>query len=95
EGLVGRSPVEHLIVRSAQWFEFGMNPAAVTEEQDRVRAQDWAIQPLAAASVASFLFLSFYFFFFLPDSNPSASSAASDLYKRGIPGPHGRRPLHP
>ena len=55
EELVGRSSVEHLIVRSAQWFEFGMNPAAVTEEQDRVRAQDWAIQPLAAASVASFL----------------------------------------
>lgn len=52
---VAESGLEHVVLRSAQWFEFGLNPAAVTEHDDEVLAQDWAIQPLAAASVARFL----------------------------------------
>ncbi|MGY5764264.1 SDR family oxidoreductase [Brachybacterium sp. DNPG3] len=49
------SSLPHTIVRSAQWMEFAMNPAAVTEHEDRIEVQDWLIQPVAVQSVAEVL----------------------------------------
>lgn len=55
EQAVAEAPVPHTVVRSAQWFEFALNPAGTTQQEDVVQAQDWAIQPLPAAEVARFL----------------------------------------
>lgn len=52
EDAVRSSGVSHSIVRSAQWHEYAMNPGSVTEHADRVEAEDWLIQPIAAASLA-------------------------------------------
>lgn len=49
------SSLPHTIVRSAQWMEFAMNPAAVTEHEDRIEVQDWLIQPIAVQTVAEVL----------------------------------------
>jgi uncharacterized protein YbjT (DUF2867 family) len=42
-------------VRSTQWHEFAINPAAVTFEKDNVSVQDWLIQPIAVDTVADVL----------------------------------------
>lgn len=55
EAIVRASTTEHAIVRSAQWYEFATNPAAVTVDDGRLLVQDWRIQPLAAASVGTAL----------------------------------------
>ena len=55
ERAVRDSGVPHVIVRSAQWFEFATNPAAVTVDHEGARAQDWLIQPLPVAAVAEVL----------------------------------------
>ncbi|MDN5605240.1 MAG: NAD(P)H-binding protein [Kocuria sp.] len=55
EEVVADSGLAHTIVRSSQWFEFALNPAAVVEEDDVVRAQNWQIQPAAALSVARYV----------------------------------------
>jgi len=44
-----------VVVRSAQWFEFATNPAAVTVQEDRVEAENWLVQPLAVAAVGEVL----------------------------------------
>lgn len=43
------------MVRSAQWFEFVLNPAGTEEADHEVRVQNWDIQPVATRSVARFL----------------------------------------
>src|SRR5699024_8552399 len=43
------------IVRSAQWMEFALNPAAVEERVDEVLVADWYIQPIAVDDVAKVL----------------------------------------
>lgn len=55
EQAVADASIPHTVVRSAQWFEFALNPAAATEHPDAVEVQDWAIQPLAAKTVGEFL----------------------------------------
>ncbi|WP_129358699.1 SDR family oxidoreductase [Rothia uropygioeca] len=55
EEAVAESGLVHTIVRSSQWFEFALNPAAIVEEEDAVVAQNWYIQPAAARSVARYL----------------------------------------
>ncbi|MGO3325912.1 SDR family oxidoreductase [Gordonia sp. (in: high G+C Gram-positive bacteria)] len=55
EKVVTASSVPHAIVRSAQWMEFALNPAAVEQSHDRVLVQDWFIQPIAVATVADVL----------------------------------------
>lgn len=55
EEVVRGSGISSSIVRSAQWHEYAMNPGSVTEHADRVEAEDWLIQPIAAASLAKVL----------------------------------------
>ena len=55
EEAVRDSGIPHSIVRSAQWHEYAMNPGSVTEHADRVDVEDWLIQPVAAASLATVL----------------------------------------
>ncbi len=55
EGVITQNAKAPVIVRSAQWFEFVLNPAGTEEAGDEVRVQDWDIQPVAAQSVARFL----------------------------------------
>ncbi|MCF8569924.1 SDR family oxidoreductase [Gordonia sp. HY002] len=55
EKVVAASAVPHAIVRSAQWMEFALNPAAVEQFDTGVRVQDWVIQPIAVATVADVL----------------------------------------
>ena len=55
EKLVADSGLTTTIVRSSQWFEFALNPAAVTENDENVVVQDWNIQPAAASSIARYL----------------------------------------
>lgn len=55
EKLVLDSRLTSTIVRSSQWFEFALNPAAVSVADHEVTSQDWYIQPAAAASVARYL----------------------------------------
>lgn len=55
ESVLVRSGIEHLIVRSTQWFEFAMNPSVVAEHPDAVDVQDWLIQPVAVAAVARWI----------------------------------------
>ena len=43
------------IVKSAQWYEFATNPAAVTFRDDEVVVGDWLIQSVAADTVAEVL----------------------------------------
>lgn len=46
---------EACVVRSAQWYEFALSPAAVTETSAHVEVQDWLVQPVAVASVGRVL----------------------------------------
>ncbi|MDF0586073.1 NAD(P)H-binding protein [Tsukamurella sp. 8F] len=55
ERIIRESGVSSTIVRSAQWFEFATNPAAVSFTDDRVTVQDWLVQPIAAETVARVL----------------------------------------
>ena len=55
ESILRASSIEHVIVRSAQWFEFATNPSAVTLGERQVSAQDWLIQPIAVATVGEVL----------------------------------------
>lgn len=56
ERLALASPLEAVIVRSAQWFEFAMNPAAVTTaDEGYLEVADWLIQPVAVSSVGCYL----------------------------------------
>lgn len=55
EQVLNASGVSHSIIRSTQWFEFAMNPAAVTMADDHVAVQAWRIQPIAVATVADAL----------------------------------------
>lgn len=52
EAVAREAAVPSVVVRSAQWFDFAVNPAAVTVHEDRVEAQDWSIQPIALTAVA-------------------------------------------
>lgn len=56
----GEYGVDGVVVRSPQWYEFVLNPAAATQKWDHVgnlnvEVQDWQIQPAAMQSVAEFL----------------------------------------
>ncbi|MDO4917131.1 MAG: NAD(P)H-binding protein [Rothia sp. (in: high G+C Gram-positive bacteria)] len=55
EELVRNADFSTTVVRSAQWFEFALNPAASEVTDSEVKAQNWAIQPAAMDSVAQFL----------------------------------------
>lgn len=44
-----------VVVRSAQWMEFALNPGAVTQDEEQVRVEDWLIQPIAVDEVAHVL----------------------------------------
>lgn len=55
ERAVRASGLPATVVRSTQWHEFATNPAAVVETEDVVRVQNWLVQPIAAATVASVL----------------------------------------
>lgn len=52
EAVARETAVPSVVVRSAQWFDFAVNPAAVTLHENRVEAQDWSIQPIALTAVA-------------------------------------------
>ena len=51
--------VEGVVVRSPQWFEFALNPAAATEKDTAegkvIEVQDWWIRPCSMQSVADFM----------------------------------------
>ena len=51
EAVAREATVPGVVVRSAQWFDFAVNPAAVTLHENRVEAQDWSIQPIALTMV--------------------------------------------
>jgi uncharacterized protein YbjT (DUF2867 family) len=53
--IVLHSRVPTTIVKSTQWHELAVNPAAVTFSPTEVVVQDWLIQPIAADSVAEVL----------------------------------------
>ncbi|MFC4002654.1 SDR family oxidoreductase [Prauserella oleivorans] len=55
EEVLATSSLPHTIIRSAQWMEFALNPAAVTATESDVRVEDWSVQPVAVASVADAL----------------------------------------
>lgn len=55
EEVLSETDLLHTIVRSAQWMEFALNPGAVTQTENDVRAEDWLIQPIAVATVADVL----------------------------------------
>lgn len=55
EGIFADSSVESVVVRSVQWFEFALNPAGSEVTNAEIKAQNWAIQPAAMDSVATFL----------------------------------------
>jgi uncharacterized protein YbjT (DUF2867 family) len=55
EQIVTESALSSTIVKSAQFDEFAINPAAVTISDDDVSVQDWLVQPIAADSVADVL----------------------------------------
>ena len=52
ERIVRESSLDGIVLRSAQWFEFATNPAAVTPVDGRLEVGDWWIQPAAVDSVA-------------------------------------------
>lgn len=53
EAVLRQSGMAFTILRSAQWFEFSLNPAAVTASADQVTVEDWLIQPVAVDAVAA------------------------------------------
>lgn len=55
EQIVANSDLPSTIVKSTQFDEFAINPAAVTVNDDEVSVQDWLIQPIAAEAVADVL----------------------------------------
>jgi len=55
EKVLEDSSLPHSIVRSAQWMEFALNPAAVTQTETNVKVQNWLIQPIAVETVAKVL----------------------------------------
>lgn len=55
EQVIENSSLSTTIIRSTQWHEFATNPNAVTFHDDRVDAEDWLIQPIAADTVAEVL----------------------------------------
>lgn len=55
EKVLEDSSLPHSIVRSAQWMEFALNPAAVTQTESNVKVQNWLIQPIAVETVAKVL----------------------------------------
>ena len=55
EEVLAQGTVPFSIVRSAQWMEFALNPAAVEERDDEIIASDWNIQPIAVEEVAKVL----------------------------------------
>lgn len=55
EGVITKNAKLPVVVRSAQWFEFVLNPAGTEEADHEVRVQNWDIQPVATRSVARFL----------------------------------------
>ncbi|WP_315503191.1 NAD(P)H-binding protein [Actinomyces radicidentis] len=55
EDVIADSSVPGSIVRSAQRYEFALNPAAVEEDEDEVRVQDWYVQPLDVDAVGAAL----------------------------------------
>lgn len=50
-----RKDVEICIVRSVQWYEFVLNPAASEVSDAEVKVQDWAIQPAPMDAVAAYM----------------------------------------
>lgn len=52
EAVAREAALPSVVVRSAQWFDFAVNPAAVTCGDEAVQAQDWSIQPIALTAVA-------------------------------------------
>ncbi|NDO79166.1 NAD(P)H-binding protein [Kocuria indica] len=55
EQVLAASSLEHVVVRSAQWMEFALNPGAVTQDENEVRVEDWLVQPIAVDEVARVL----------------------------------------
>lgn len=55
EQVLTGSSLEHVVVRSAQWMEFALNPGAVTQNENEVRVEDWLVQPIAVDEVARIL----------------------------------------
>lgn len=55
ERLAQAGPLDAVIVRSPQWFEFALNPAAITTVDDHLDVADWLIQPAAVSAVGAFL----------------------------------------
>lgn len=55
EEALAQGSVPYSIVRSAQWMEFALNPAAVEERDNEVIVSDWYIQPIAVDDVAKTL----------------------------------------
>jgi uncharacterized protein YbjT (DUF2867 family) len=55
EEIVLDGPIPATIVKSTQWYEFAINPAAVDRHDGEVVAEDWLIQPIAADTVADVL----------------------------------------
>lgn len=55
EQVLTASCLEHVVVRSAQWMEFALNPGAVTQNEDEVQVEDWLVQPIAVDEVARIL----------------------------------------
>ena len=55
EEALAQGSVPYSIVRSAQWMEFALNPAAVEERDNEVIVSDWHIQPIAVDDVAKTL----------------------------------------
>ena len=55
EKVLEDSSLPHSIVRSAQWMEFALNPAAVTQTETNVKVHNWLIQPIAVETVAKVL----------------------------------------
>ncbi|AJT41799.1 SDR family oxidoreductase [Psychromicrobium lacuslunae] len=55
ERLARSAPLESAIVRSSQWFEFVMNPAATALHDHQVEVADWLIQPAAVSTVGKAL----------------------------------------
>lgn len=55
EAVLAEGNVPFSIVRSAQWMEFALNPAAVEDREDEVIVADWYIQPIAVDEVAKVL----------------------------------------
>lgn len=55
EEVLAEGSVPCSIVRSAQWMEFALNPAAAEEHVDEVLVADWYIQPIAVDDVAKAL----------------------------------------